>query len=183
MLQYNFNNTDRIGLESNVEDQRSIQDKKASSYLLENYYPYCPMNNAINLATSQPNVFLNGSNPVGINNCNVDENSELLYGKLSKPSCKLTLEPRLFLTVPYLGKGSCDITAEDQLRQGNFEINKKSVTNFSEVSYQSYSNYPLISEIQSKINNPKYLVEGAADKNWIRGGVPSREIARNENNN
>ena len=96
MLEYNFNNFDRIGLDSCVEDQRSIQDKKASNYLLENYYPYCPMTNAINLATSQPNVFLNGSGPVGINGCNINESSDLIYNKLSKPACKLTLEPRLF---------------------------------------------------------------------------------------
>ena len=51
------------------------------------------------------------------------------------------------------------------------------------MSYQSYSNYPLISEIQEKINNPKYLVEGAADPTWIRGGAPSRELARTNNNN
>ena len=37
--------------------------------------------------------------------------------------------------------------------------------------------------MHKKITNPKYLVEGVADENWVRGGVPSREIARNNNNN
>lgn len=182
MLQYNFNNNDRIGFDSCIDDQRSIQDRKASNYLLENYYPYCPMSSAIDFATSQPNVFYNGSNPVGINGCNVNENSELLYNKISKPACKLTLEPRLFLTVPYLGRGAGNVSVEDELRQGKTIINKKSVNNLSEVSYQNYSNYPLIDEIQNKITDAKYLVEGVADKNWIRGGLPSREIARNQNN-
>tara|TARA_R110002072_G_scaffold76776_4_gene179813 strand:+ start:4539 stop:5201 length:663 start_codon:yes stop_codon:yes gene_type:complete len=183
MLNFDFNNNDRLGFDSCIDDQRAIQNKKASGYLLENFRPYCPMDSAINLATSQPNVFFNGSSPVGINGCNVNENSDLLFSKISKPACKLTLEPRLFLTVPYLGRGASNIPLEDELRQSQSITNKKSVNNLSEVSYQSYSNYPLIDEIQSKINNPQYLVEGVADKNWIRGGLPSREVARNQNNN
>lgn len=182
MLNFNFNNNDRLGLDSCIEDQKTIQDKKASSYLLENFRPYCPMDNAINFATSQPNVFYNGSSQVGINGCNVNESSDLLYNKITKPACKLTLEPRLFLTVPYLGRGAGNVSVEDELRQGQTIINKKSVTNLSEVSHQNYRNYPLIDEIQSKINDPKYLVEGVADENWVRGGLPSREIARNQNN-
>ena len=180
MLNFKFNNNDRLGLDSCTEDQRTIQDKKASSYLLEKYRPYCPMDSAIDFATSQPNIFYNGSSPVGINGCNVTESSELLYNKISKPVCKLTLEPRLFLTVPYLGRGAGNISVEDDLRQGTQNLNKKSITNLSEVSYQNYSNYPLIGEIQSTITNPKNLVEGVADKNWVRGGIPSREMARNQ---
>ena len=182
MLKYDFNNSDRLGNDFCVNDQRTIQDIKASNYLLENYYPYCPMSSAIDFATSQPNVFYHGSSPVGINGCNVNQSSELLLTKMSKPACKLTLEPRLFLTVPYLGRGAGNVTVEDDLRQGKTVQNKRSVNNTSEVSFQSYSNCPLISEIQEKITNPKYLVEGVADENWVRGGVPSREIARNNNN-
>jgi hypothetical protein len=180
MLNYKFNINDRLGLDSSVDDQRSIQDKKSSAYLLENYRPFCPMSSAIDFATSQPNVFYNGSNPVGINGCNISESSELLYTKITKPANKLTLEPRLFLTVPYLGRGVGDVELEDQLKQGKTVINKKSVNNTTEISYQNYSNYPLIDEIQSKINNPKYLVEGVADKSWVRGGQPSRELARSK---
>ena len=92
---------------------------------------------------------------------------------------------QIYYLVKYqnLGRGASNIPLEDELRQSQSITNKKSVNNLSEVSYQSYSNYPLIDEIQSKINNPQYLVEGVADKNWIRGGLPSREVARNQNNN
>ena len=180
MLNFNFNNNDRLGFDQCIDDQRSIQNKRSSGYLLENFFPECPMSDAINFATSQPNVFFNGSSPVGIDGCNINESSELLHNKISRPACKLTLEPRLFLTVPYLGRGYGNVDIEDNLRQGQSIINKKTVNNLSEVSYQSYSNYPLIDEIQSKINDPKYLVEGVADENWIRGGEPSRDIAKNK---
>ena len=182
MLNYNFNNNDRLGLDTCVEDQRSIQDKNACNYLLENFHPYCPMDNAIKIATSQPNIFYNGSNSVGINGCNINESSKLLHNKISKPPCKLTLEPRLFLSVPYLGKGALNVSIEDDLRHCQSVTNRKSVTNLSEISYQNYSNYPLIDEIQGKISNPQYLVEGAADSTWVRGGLPSREIVKNRNN-
>jgi len=32
--------------------------------------------------------------------------------------------------------------------------------------------------VASTIDNPVNLVEGVADKNWVRGGMPSREIAK-----
>ena len=38
----------------------------------------------------------------------------------------------------------------------------------------------MIPSLQSTINNPANLVEGVAEKGWIRGGVPSRELARDK---
>ena len=183
MLDYNFNvnNKDRLGDDSCLDDQRTIQDNKSSSYLLQNYYPYCPMTSTINIATAQPNVFYKGGYGLGNEGCNVDQNSELLHTKITKPACKLSLEERLFLTVPYLGRGNGNVVVEDELRFGKHDLNKKSVNNTSEMSFQNYKNYPLIDEIKETINNPEYLVESVADKNWVRGGLPSRDIAKNNN--
>ena len=38
----------------------------------------------------------------------------------------------------------------------------------------------MIPTLKSTINNPANLVEGVAEKGWIRGGVPSRELARDK---
>ena len=43
-----------------------------------------------------------------------------------------------------------------------------------------YSNYPLIPSIQNTITNPANLVEGVAADGWIRGGVPSRELQKDQ---
>ena len=83
--------------------------------MTENYYPFCPMNKAIEFATNQPNVNYTGSHQVGINGCNVDTNSELKYTKISKPACKISLLQRPYLTVPYLGKGIFDQISNNHL--------------------------------------------------------------------
>ena len=63
--------------------------------------------------------------------CNVDINSKLKIGsEQTHPKCKLSLEERPYLTVPYLGRGLGDPELELQLKQGENFINKKIVTNF-----------------------------------------------------
>ena len=95
------------------------------------------------------------------------------------PKCRISLFQRTFLTVPYLGKGPFNPDLESQLQQTDtFSNNKKSVNTMSEISYMPLTNYPLIPAIQETITNPAYLVEGVASNDWIRGGVPSRELAR-----
>ena len=42
---------------------------------------------------------------------------------------------------------------------------------------------PLIQEIKQTISNPKHLVEQHVDKNWIRGGVPTRDAYKNKKYN
>ena len=37
------------------------------------------------------------------------------------------------------------------------------------------------SGLKNTISNPANLVEGVADKNWIRGGLPSRELSKEGN--
>ena len=90
---------------------------------------------------------------------------------------------RPYLTVPYLGRGKSNVVLEAQLQQGDQIINKKSVNPSSEVSYLNYSNYPLLPEIEQSVTNPNNLIESEAAAGWIRGGLPSREYARDNTNN
>ena len=48
----------------------------------------------------------------------------------------------------------------------------------SEVSYITYKNYPLIPSVADSIANPSAQIEDSADANWIRGGLPSRDLVR-----
>ena len=175
---YNFNNMTHINEDTCALSQRNVQNTQSSNYMVENYYPACPMSKAINFATQQPNVFYNGSHQVGIAGCNIDANSELKLSKISKPPCRINLLERPFLTVPYLGRGPFNCALESELQQGDVVINKKSVNPSSEVSYENYKNYPLIPEIQKTIANPESILEDNAAEGWIRGGLPSREFAR-----
>lgn len=177
---YIFNQTTRIGNDSCDQTQRNIQNGLSSTYNLNNYFPDCPMDNYISFATSQPAVMYKGSNQVGINGCNIDENSDLKLSELSKVKGKITLTQRPYLTVPYLGRGKSDITLETQIQQGDIANNRKSINPLSEKSYIDYHNTPMIKSLQDSVSNPDNLIEGVAAEGWIRGGLPSRELTRDK---
>ena len=177
---YTFYKTTRIGDDSCDLSQRNVQNAKASTYNLDNYRPACPMSNAIDFATSQPNVNYTGSHHVGINGCNIDENSTLSITKITKPKCRISLFQRPFATVPYLGRGKSNPVLESKLQQGELANNRKSANPSSEVCYLGYQNTPMIQSLKQTIANPANLCESSAAEGWIRGGLPSRELTRDK---
>ena len=176
-----FDNISRIGSDNCDLTNKSIQNTKASNYLLENYSAYSPVTSAFNLAMSQPNVFLNGSPSGGINGNSIDDNSTLKLSQISKPKERVVNQERLFSTVPYLGKGPNNVDVESNMITGDLNNKRKSQDPNSEVSHINYSFYPLLPSIEATINNPANLVEGVAAAGWIRGGVPSRILNREQN--
>tara|TARA_Y100000741_G_scaffold84335_2_gene62015 strand:+ start:675 stop:1307 length:633 start_codon:yes stop_codon:yes gene_type:complete len=200
-----LNNTTRIGEDECGLSQTNIQNAEVSNYMLKNFYLQdCGMKKPIELATSQPNIFYSGSHNMGMGGCNVDESSKLLVGTFqTNPKCRISLNERPYKSVPYLGKGPSNCILESQLQQGNFFTNRKSIINTSEESYMSFKNYPLIDNIENGAGNPtntvddlqsakaSYAVKGprsnnpieeTADPDWIRGGLPSRELLRSKVN-
>ena len=175
---YTFNQLTRIGDDSCDKSQRNVQNASASTYMLNQFRPECPMKSSMDFALSQPNVNYIGSHQMGIGGCNVDESSELLLSSLSRPRCKLSLLQRPYLTVPFLGRGQIDAVLESQIQQGDLANNRKSITNLTEVSHIKYSNVPMIPSLQATITNPANLIEGAAAEGWIRGGLPSRDLVK-----
>jgi len=176
-----FHTITRISNDAADETQRSVQNAHGGSYHTTNFYGNdCTMKKPIKLATTQPSVFYKGGHSIASGGCNIDESSNLLIGgaALSKSKCKLTLHPRDYLTVPYIGRGDGDITSSETIRHGESSINRKSHRPDSEISYQPYHMYPLLPELQSNIQNPAHIVEEVAADGWVRGGVPSREIIR-----
>jgi len=175
---YTFNNNTRIGDDSCDLSQRNIQNVGAANYMLTNFRPNCPMNDTVAFATSQPNINFTGSHQVGINGCNINENSELHITDITKPKCRISLYQRPFLTVPYLGRGQSNPVLESQLQQGELANNRKTINPSSEVSYMNYSCTPMLPTLKASITNPANLVEDAAADGWVRGGVPTRELIR-----
>jgi hypothetical protein len=151
--------------------------------MLDGFRPACPLSNAIDFATSQPNINFTGSFQTSIGGSNITENSQLLINDLSKDKCRIMLIQRPYSTVPYLGRGKCDPMLESQMQQGDFANNKKSINPSSEVSYLQYSQTPMLPTLKSTICNPANLIESNAAEGWIRGGLPSRELARDKDYN
>lgn len=177
---YTFDSMSRIGNDNPAIDQRNIQNMNNTNYNLENFYPACPMNRAKDFALNQPNVFYKGSHEGGIKGCEMDSSNELKYTHISRPACKLSLVPRPFLTVPYLGRGLGDPDAEFQLRVGENALNKKTVNNTMEQNFSDHKNYPLIDSVKETVTNTAYSIEDDAMKGWQRGGMSAREFARSQ---
>lgn len=179
---YTFDGLSRIGNDSCGLSQKNIQNVASANYNLTNFFSQdCGMKRPIEFATSQPNIFYNGSHQVGMGGCNIDANSDLLIGTVNThPKCRISLYERPFLTVPYLGRGSSNPVLESHIQQGDMIQNKKSINTTTEQSYMPYLNYPLLPSIENSITNPANLVEGVAAEGWIRGGVPSRELQKDK---
>ena len=179
---YKFNNLTGTGNDACYLNESELQNKEYSAYMTSKFSG--PINNAANLALSNNLLWYEGNNSVGSLGSSINESNSLLLGrqKDTHPETKLSLRERTFKSIPYLGRGKGNIDVESTLMHGEDHCeNKKSLFPVSEQSYLEHSNYPLIKEIEETITNPKYLVEGSHN-DWIRGGLPSRELNRDKAN-
>ena len=183
VFDYKFNQASRLGDDRTDLSQRTLQNSEYANYMLDTFRPSGPMNSAIDFATSQPNINFKGSYQVSVGGSNIAESSQLLINNLSRPKCRISLIERPYSTVPYLGRGKCDPTLESQMQQGDFANNKKSINPTSEICYSQYAQTPLLPTVKATISNPANLIESSAAEGWIRGGLPSRELARDKDYN
>jgi len=180
---YTFNNMSRIGNDNCDLSQRNLQSTKNANYLLTNFGASdCLMKNSIDLALTQPNINFSGTKQMALEGCNVDTSSSLLIGSVqTNPKCRLSLQERPYMTVPFLGRGAGNPVLESKLAQGEQFSCRKSIDPSSEKSYIPLSHPELIPSLAATVNNPANMVEGVAADGWIRGGLPSRELTKDYN--
>jgi hypothetical protein len=176
---FTFNTMGRIGSDSCSQDINSIQNAQSCSYLLQNYFlSDCNMSKAKQLATNQPGIIYSGGMGSDMCGSNIDDSSKLLIGSIQTcPKARIDLFQRPFATVPFLGRGAVNPIMESQIQQGEQLVNKRSVNNLSEKSYIKYHQTPLLPAVKDRIDNST-KIESDASEGWIRGGVPSRELTR-----
>ena len=157
--------------------EREIQNQNQGRYTTSNYFKrYTGMREPLKFATSQPNVFYKGPNG-SLDGAVVDDESNLMIGSIQTNSkCKLNLQQRQFLSVPYLGRGPAKPLLESRLQQGSQVEPKKSCKTITEKSFSREKTH-LVNSLQSTIQNPDNLIENSAHEGWIRGGLPSRQLA------
>jgi hypothetical protein len=180
MSDYTFFNNGRIGADNVDNTQRNMENIRHSSYMLSNYFSEPADNGHVNFATEQPNVMFSGAmNGPGLIGNLVDMDSNLLYKSQQERSLeKLSLNQRPFLTVPYLGKGSCDPLLESQMLQGENSHDKKSVSTIMSKTFMDYTMYPLDNEMRNRVSDTRNTIEESALNGWVRGGAHTRELAQ-----
>jgi len=177
---YTFDSLSRIGDDVCGISERDMQNQNFGSYLTQNYWESeCNMKKPVHFATTQPNVYYNGG-PGVVAPCYVDDHTDLTIGATqNRPKCRITLVERPFLTIPYLGRGPGKPVLESKLQQGATFTDKKSCKNVTEKSFRT-TDVDLVPSLKATIQNPSNLVEDVAAPGWIRGGLPSREITRDQ---
>jgi hypothetical protein len=180
---YTFGNLSRIGDDVTANSERNVQNTRYGSYSTQNFFESdCTMSKSIDMATNQPNVFYGAgggdTTMGGIAGCGVDVDSRLRIGGIQTNVVgRLNLKPRQFLSVPYLGKGPVKVDVESKMLHSGYTGDKKWCKDLMEKSFDNHK-VDLLPSLQATVQNPANLVEGVAAEGWIRGGMPSRELAR-----
>ena len=176
---YFFDKIGRIGADETDGTQRTVSNTKFANYMLSDFTSEKLSDSHVKFATQQPNVMFSGiSHGKGLNGSVIDVDSLLLINaENERPLEKLQLMQRPFLTVPYLGRGSCNPSLESQLLQGEIVSEKKSVSTLSEKSLSGYTMYASDNNMVERVQNPRNTIEEAALNGWVRGGTASREMS------
>jgi len=178
MSDFSFFNMGRIGSDAVDSTQRTIYNTRFTNYTLSNFYSENLSSSHVDFATAQPNVMFNGVSGVGLNSSMVDVDSMLSMKQTNERSLeKLQLNERPFLTVPYLGKGSCNPVLETQLLQGEASHDLKSVSTIMTKSFMDYSMHPTDAKMEEQVSNPAHTIQEAALDGWVRGGILTRELS------
>ena len=176
---FTFNKMNRIGTDSVDNTVSNMKNIKTSNYMLSSYFSESLTDDTINFVSTQPTMNINGLavGGKGINGHLIDNDSNLIINVgQERPLEKLQLMPRPFITVPYLGKGSCNVDEESKLLQGENIYEKKSVSTIMDKSFMPYTTlYPTQGQ-EDQRSDPRYKVEESALDGWVRGGASTREF-------
>lgn len=175
---YQLNQSGRMGNDLTDKTQRNVQNSAYLNTVLTHFSSDKMSTSHVQFATQYPGIMVSGTNGgTGLGAMGVDTESSLLWKTNSqRPLEKLQLFPRSFLTVPYLGRGSCDTNLESQLIQGENVRGKKSVSTVMEQNFLPLDKYPLDSDKRTRANEAKYSVEELALDGWVRGGKATRDF-------
>ena len=158
---YVFNKSDRVGNDISYNTEHNIQNNKYSNYNLANYQPDQSTNDIIYFASQNPSFMINGYHRGGGLGDNVTINSQLCItnerNNRAKPATDL--RQRMFLSVPYLGRGAGNTTIESKLQRGD-SVTKKDNLHNTNTQYVSY----IDDDQKKKIQNLDYIAKSNRDR-------------------
>ena len=172
-----FNNLGRIGTDEVDNSQKNMENTRYANYMLDNFLIDIPSQDHVKFATSYASMNFRGmGGGVGVPGQIIDDDSKLIQSDTSRALEKLQLHERMFVTVPYLGRGYGNPVVESQLQQGEAVADRKSLTTIMEQNFMNYDSYPLMADVKDRVTNPAFSIEEVALDGWTRGGVASRDM-------
>lgn len=181
-----FNLYDRTSLHydpatSTLRDKQSVG---IGNYHLDNMYGCeCGLSTAREIYLNQPtvNFISGGSGWMGENGCLIDNDSKLRTNNLTNKNYIHQLKN---LQKPgFFGKGKYDVNTESIIRNGNITKVDKPCNVLSGSSTLQYSLTPMIKSLENTVQDTTHIVQEDVLNTWTRGGIPSRQIMKNNDYN
>lgn len=174
---YTFNKSDRLGSDASYNTQHSIQNTKFANYNLASYQSEDITPDIMYFASQTPAMIVSGSSRgSGLTGSiiNVDSSLRIDAAKQNKLMENIDLRQRMFMSVPYLGRGAGDIPVETKLQRGDSESKRPSLTDTSITGYVIYPN----EKMQEMNDNAVHL----ENSNQDRVGINARFVANSNKN-
>ena len=154
------------------------------NYVLDNQYS-CEkgLKEAREIQTSQPGInFKGGYGWIAEKGWLIDNDSNLRQRKeqITNPNVKNQLYPRLTLTNANLIKGYFDVDIDSVIKPGNFTTEQRPCGPLSGVSTLDKTLTPMIPKLKKEVQNTNYIIPEDSQSDWLRGGLPTREMVRNK---
>ena len=161
-----------------------LQSVAPVNYILDNQYS-CEkgLKEARSIQTSQPGINLSGGYGwIAEKGWLVDNDSNLRQKRdqLTNPNVKNQVFERLTLTNADLSKGYFDVDVESVIKPGNFTTEQRPCGPLSGVSTLDKTLTPMIPKLKKEVQNPIHIIPEDSKNDWVRGGLPTREMIRNK---
>tara|TARA_B100000575_G_scaffold293962_1_gene307262 strand:- start:4684 stop:5310 length:627 start_codon:yes stop_codon:yes gene_type:complete len=162
-------------------EKHNVEITKPGIYHTRNLHDcHCEAPFTKNLSLQQPSTFYrDGFGWTSNDGCNIDNDSSIRNShNLTNTREIHQLRERMFLTVPYMGRGEGNSCIESVLRPGEDTMQQKSTNSLSGAFIDRYT--PQLPCIRDNVQNPDNIIPENSDPAWLRGGQPSRQIIRNK---
>jgi len=162
--------------DSNFIEHKDNADMKIASYFTKNFVDRGAIPNVKKTALEQPKILYRPG--VGRMSLEGELNQSLLknVNLLTNLNKIQQLAPRVYNTVPYMGRGGGDTEIDTKLR-----FTEQSRLNYGRACTHTEVDrfVPQLCNIQ-QIQNSKNIIQEDTDVNWVRGGAASRLLIRDE---
>jgi len=160
-----------------------MQSQGPGYYTLDNQFGCeCGLKEAVEIQTSQPGIHLDGgAGWIGEKGCLIDNDTKLRFNsdKLTNPNMIHQITERPTLTTPGLTKGYYDVDVESIIQPGDSTNDQIPCKGNSEITYGNYFT-PMIPKLKEEIQDVIHIIPENSKQDWVRGGLPTRQMIRNE---
>jgi hypothetical protein len=157
------------------------QSLGVGAYHLDNMYGCeCGLKDAREIQISQPAInFDGGKGWMGENGCLIENDSALRFRELTKDK---TINQLPNLQTPgFFGKGDYYVDTETVIQSANFTRVDRPCNILSGITIENLqpNMMPMNPRLLSEVQDTNHIIPEDSMTSWVRGGLPSRQIARN----